>query len=165
MKTMIQILGMLAAIAGGEALLACAPSSAASEPQASAAAPTSSPPPLAAPAPRGKPRAAEQKISAPVDVSLTASARSGTVILTLSLKAETDIPHAVARFVLPREVKLVNGQPEIDIPLLRRGVVSQLQVTVEVPAKGQFTIYAGVDCPISSGILLHKSAPEVVLGQ
>src|SRR5258708_3308644 len=64
-------------------------------------------------APAAVPAAAhEGKITAPVRVKLSASAKTGTVVVTLSVQALADIPRGVARIVLPAEVKLVSGQPE-----------------------------------------------------
>jgi hypothetical protein len=107
----------------------------------------------------------EEKLSAPVEVTLNSSAKSGTVVITLGLKAGADIPRAVSRIVLPPGLKLVSGQTEINIPFLKRGAARDHRVTVAVPSTGEFTIFAGVDCHISSGIVLHKSAPELILGR
>lgn len=123
---------------------------------------------LGASAPVGSAAAAETteaKVSAPVDVTLTASAKSGTVVITLSLKAKADIPRGVGRIVLPEGVKLVSGQTKLELGALKRGGVSKHEVTVEVPSTGQYRIFAGVDCHITSGILMHKGAHELILGQ
>jgi hypothetical protein len=107
----------------------------------------------------------EAKPEVPVDVSLTSSTESGTVHITLNLTAKADIPRAVGKIVLPPAVKLIHGETRLDLGALKNGESRQLQVIVQVPAHGRFEIFAAVDCHISSGILMHKSAPSLVLGQ
>jgi hypothetical protein len=176
MKIVIQTMGILFGIALGAASAGCSPSAAAPDPAPERAA-AAERPPGAAPGTQAMASTTEAKIeatteakieaklSAPVDVTLTSSARTGTVVITLSLTAQADIPRGVGRIVLPKEVRLVGGQTQVDLGALKRGVVSQYQVTVEVPSTGQFRIFAGVDCRISSGVLIHKGARELVLGQ
>jgi hypothetical protein len=146
---MIKTLGLVTLIALGGAELGCS---------TTAAAQPASDTPVSA-------NTNEAKISAPVQVTLTSSAKSGTVVVTLSVQPKTDIPRGVARIVVPAGVKLVSGQAQMDLGPLKSGVAAQHQVTLEVPSTGQFQIFAGVDCHISSGIRLHKAAEALVLGQ
>jgi len=116
------------------------------------------------PAARKPARTREAKISAPVELALTSSASSGTVVLTLAVRALTDIPRGVARIILPDGIKLLSGQREVDFGALAAGSVRELVVTADVPASRQFQIFAGIDCHISSGIQQHKEAQPLYLG-
>jgi hypothetical protein len=107
----------------------------------------------------------EAKVSAPVRVALTSSAKSGTAVITLSVQPLSDVARGVSRIVLPPGLKLLSGQTQIELGALKSGVASQHQVTVEIPSTGQFQVFAGVDCHITSGIRLHKAAEALVLGQ
>jgi hypothetical protein len=107
----------------------------------------------------------EAKVSAPVRVSLSSSAKAGTVVITLRVLPQADISRGVARIVLPQGIKLLGGRAEVDLGALKNGVASQHQVTVEVPSTGQYQIFAGVDCHITAGIRLHKPAEALMLGQ
>jgi hypothetical protein len=115
--------------------------------------------------------AREAKITAPVQLQFTSTpsgagvAGANTVVLTLTVRALTDIPSGVARVVLPAEVKLLSGQREVEFGALRKGDERQFVLTVDATASSQAQIFAGVDCHISSGIQLHKEARPIFLGQ
>jgi len=164
MTNITQTLGFLSLMALGIAAPGCSPSRVAAAPapeQAAAAAATAQP----ASDPQAMANPAEAKISAPAQVSLTSSAKSGTVVVTLNITPQADIPRGVARIVLPAGVQLVSGQVQGELGALKKGVAIQHQVTVEIPSTGQFQIFAGVDLHITSGIRLHKAAQVLVLGQ
>lgn len=110
----------------------------------------------------------EAKITAPVQLSFTSSPSgggAGAFVLTLTVRALTDLPSGVARVVLPPQIKLLSGEREIAFGALPKDAERQFALTVEASAAGQFQIFAGVDCHISSGIQLHKEAKPLLLGQ
>ena len=164
MKTVIQTLGLVALTALGTVVIGC------STPQGDA---SPNPPRRAGNKEifRSSAVAKEAKITAPVQLSFTAapSAPSATsaapVVLTLTVRALTDIPSGVARVVLPSGVTLISGQPEVEFGALPKGAERQFTLTVDAPASGQSQIFAGVDCHISSGIQLHKEAQPLLVGR
>lgn len=154
MTTLTHTIGIAALIAlsSGALTSGCSSSRAAATPQQEPAAVAAS-------------GVTETKTTAPVRVALTASGQVGTVVLTLDVLPQADIPRGIARIVLPKELKLVSGQAQAELGPLKRGVAVQHQVTVEVPSGGPFQVFAGVDCHITSGVHLHKPAEALVLGQ
>jgi hypothetical protein len=168
MKKVTQTVGILAAIALCAPALGCSPAQGtpSSEPQAQATAATESGSPSAAPgAGQTEAKPVEGKTSAPVKVTLTSSARSGTVVLTLTVEALADIPRGIGRIIVPREAKLVKGTPEVDFGAVPRGETREIQVTLDVPAATRAQVFAGVDCHITSGIHLHQEAKPIPLGE
>ena len=153
MKTVIKTLGLVALLALQSVAAGCSPTKVEAAPGAEQ------------PAPRHVPKTAHAKISAPVELTLTSSANSGTVVVTLTVRALSDIPGAVARVMLPSEIKLLSGQRELDLGPLTKGAERQLTLTVDAAALGQFQIFAGVDCHITLGIQMHKEAKPIFLGQ
>lgn len=122
----------------------------------------------------------EGKITAPVQLTFTSApgavntpgaasasspASAGPVVLTLTVRALTDIPSGVARVVLPPQIKLLSGQREMPFGTLAKDAEQKFSLTVEASSAGPLQIFAGVDCHISSGIQLHKEARPIVLGQ
>lgn len=98
-------------------------------------------------------------ITAPVELTFTSApsaANAGAVVLTLTVRALTDIPSGVARVVLPAQIKLLSGQSEIPFGALPKDAERQFSLTVDATASGRFQIFAGVDCHISSGISYTK---------
>ncbi len=163
MTTGIKTMKIVAVIAFASLAVGCSPSTVVAAPASEGAKGTGMAQPAADPLATSHPN--EAKVSAPVQVSLTSSAKVGTVVITLTVQPKTDIARGVARIVLPQGVRLVDGRTEVELGALKGGVVSQHQVTVEVPSTGQFQIFGGVDCHITSGIRLHKGAEALVLGQ
>lgn len=109
------------------------------------------------------------KITAPVVLTFTASpdaakAGAGPVVLTLTVRALTDIPSGLARVVLPPQVKLLRGSREVPFGALAKDAEQTFSLTVEALPAGPLQIFAGVDCHITSGIQLHKEAQPIVLG-
>lgn len=174
MMTGIQTTGLVALIALGATMLGCSPTPTTTVPSSDEQAEaTATSKPGATP---GTTQAAEKtgegKTSAPVKVTFTPSAKSGTVVLTLTIEALADIPRGVARIVLPREgrppqasIRVTKGDLEVDFGAIPRGAVREHKVTLDVPQATRFEIFAGVDCHITSGILLHKEAPPILLGE
>lgn len=110
----------------------------------------------------------ESKITAPVQLTFTSTpsaAGAGSVVLTLTVRALTDIPSGVARVILPPKLKLLSGQSEVAFGALPKDTERQFTLTVDASAGGPLQIFAGVDCHISSGIQLHKEAKPIWLGQ
>lgn len=162
MKTVIQTVGLVAVTALGAFLIGC------STPKVDAA---PNPPRRAGKSIfRSTAIAKEAKITAPVQLSFTSAssvsaASAETVVLTLTVRALDDIPSGVARVVLPREIKLLSGQREMQFGALQKGEERQFALTVDAAATGQFQIFAGVDCHISEGIQLHKEAQPLFVGR
>ena len=170
MKTVIQNLGFVAFIALGTTMFGCSTTPVTStptgEPQAvDATKPAETPATTQASDTKG-----EGKISAPVTVTLNTSAKSGTVVVTIKMEALADIPRAVAKIVIPAEalregaVKVVKGDLVMDFGMVPRGQVRTHEVTLEVSPSARTDIFGGVDCHITSGILLHKGAKPVTFG-
>lgn len=153
MKTVVKTMGLVAMLAMQSVAAGCSPTKVEAAQQSEQ------------PAPHQPTKFRGAKISAPVELTLTSSAGSGTVVITLTVRALSDIPGAVARVVLPSEIKLLSGQREQDLGALKRGAERKLEITVDAAAPGQFEIFAGVDCHITSGIQQHKEARSIVLGQ
>lgn len=162
MKTFIQTMGLVAVTALGALSIGC------STPKVDAA---PSPPRRAGKSIfRSTATVKEAKITAPVQLSFTSTssvsgASAETVVLTLTVRALADIPSGVARVVLPREIKLLSGQREVQFGALQSGEERQFTLTVDAAATGQFQIFAGVDCHISEGIQLHKEAEPLFVGR
>lgn len=126
--------------------------------------------PQEGPTPRTPPPPRAGKITAPVVLTFTASpdaakAGAGPVVLTLTVRALTDIPSGVARVVLPPQVRLLRGEREVSFGALAKDAEQTFTLTVEAPPAAPLQIFAGVDCHITSGIQLHKEARPIVLGQ
>lgn len=153
MKTFTQTISFVAMIALGLAIPGCSPTRV-------EAAPTPEPPIAGKPA-----RTREAKTSAPVELTFTSSASKGQAVLSLAVRALTDIPSGVARIILPEGIKLLSGQREVEFAAMPANSVHKLVVTVDIPSSGQFQIFAGIDCHISTGIQLHKEAQPLILGQ
>lgn len=160
-KTKTQHMGFVVMTGLGIWVLGCAPAKVDAAPQA------------AAQVERATAPSREGKITAPVQLTFTSapsaakasSAGEGPVVLTLTVRALTDIPSGVARVVLPPQLKLLDGQREMPFGALAKDAERQFSLTIEVPPAGSFQIFAGVDCHISSGIQLHKEARPIMLGQ
>lgn len=157
MRIRIQTMGFMVMTMLGASVLGCAPTKVDAAP----------PPP--AQAERTTARTREGKITAPVELSF-ASAQSatspGAVVLTLTVRALTDIPSGVARVILPPKLKLLSGQSEIPFGSLPKDAERQFSLTVDASATGgPLQIFAGVDCHITSGIQLHKEAQPLLVGQ
>lgn len=166
MKKMTQTMGIPAVIALCVSALGCSPApvppASSSEQQATA---TSSEPSAAPGAQEKEAKPVEGKTSAPVKITFTSSATSGTVDFTLTMEALADIPRGVARVIVPRGAKVVKGQPEVDFGAVPKGEVRELKVTMEVPKSTPQQVFAGVDCHITSGIQLHKEAKPLAVGE
>ncbi len=150
------MIGFAAVTVIGGLVLGCAPAQVDAAPQ----------PPRQAERTTGQTR--EAKITAPVQLTFTSTpsgAGAGPVVLTLTVRALTDLPSGVARFVLPPQIKLLRGPREIPFGALGKDAERQFSLTVDAPAASPFQIFAGVDCHISSGIQLHKEAKPILLGQ
>jgi hypothetical protein len=164
MKKVTQTMGIPAVIALCVSALGCSPApvppASSSEQQA-----TSSEPSAAPSAKEAEAKPVEGKTSAPVKITFASSATSGTVVLTLTMEALADIPRGVARVIVPRGAKVVKGEPEVDFGAVAKGEVRELKVTLDVPKATPQQVFAGVDCHITSGILLHKEAKPLVLGE
>jgi hypothetical protein len=125
----------------------------------------SSAPEGAAPEARVEEPVIEAKADAPVEVISTASARSGRVDVTLTVRALADIPRGVARVVVPDGVTVVSGAREIDFGAIPSSAVRELKLTLDVPATPQFHIFSGADVYLTAHVLLHKGATPLSLGQ
>ena len=104
------------------------------------------------------------KPTAPVDVQLSSSRRSGQVDVIFSVRATGDTPNGLVHFVVPPGIRIVKGKPQVELGALHAGDTRRLELTLEVPARGTFRVTAGVDVQMSPGIKLHKSA-LVALGE
>lgn len=102
------------------------------------------------------------KLTAPVELTLTVSAKVGDVDATIDLKALKDIPEAVARFVLPAGVSLRTGDLETKLGALKAGDTRRLTLAITVPNSGSFMLAAGVDAVMSAAVRLNKSATVYV---
>lgn len=112
-----------------------------------------------------EPATSETKVAAPVALAVASSARNGRVDVVLNVRALSNARRGVARIVLPAGVTLVSGAREVELGALHAGTAQDLKVTLAVPAKGRFQIFSGVDVYISSGILLHREAEPLILGE
>lgn len=103
----------------------------------------------------------QEKVRAPVDVSLRTSGRSGRVVATLTVTARSPVPQAVSRFVLPTGVVRVEGALESELGPLAGGETRSVRLVIEVPKSGGFVLLAGVDARMNAGLQLHAgtSAP------
>lgn len=152
----------------GSALSACTNPQAQPEPTATAvtapAAVTAEP---AAPEPAtaepAVPAAKGNKTTAPVDVDLRTDATADGTRLTLTVKARADIPRAVARFVVPADVTVLDGKTEHELGALGDGQSRTFEITVAAPAQGSHRIAAGLDVHLTPGVKLYKGA-TVMLG-
>lgn len=152
MNPRTQRAGLVAITALGAFMLGCAPTKVDASPR------------LDQPVQQTAP-AKEAKITAPVQLTFTSAGSAGAVVLTLSVRAQTDIPSGVARVILPRQIKVLSGQSEMPFGALPKDAERQFSLTVDASASGRFQIFAGVDCHISSGIQLHKEAQPLFIGQ
>lgn len=174
MNTGIQATGLLAVTAFAASIFGCSPAPATNDASSQQAAATTTSQPDSTPAdPKaGADMTSPGKASAPVKTTLKSSGTTGTVELTLTVEALADIPRGVGRIVLPDQgrtakgtVKVVKGNLEVDFGAVPHGEKREVQVTLEVPAGAKLQVFAGVDCHMSSGILMHKPAQPVALGE
>lgn len=149
----------------GSALSACTNPPAQPEPTATAVtAPAAEPaalePATATPAEpeAAAPPAKGNKTMAPVDVDLRTDATADRTRLTLTVTARADIPRAVARFVVPADVTVLDGKTEHELGALGDGQSRTLEITVAVPAQGSHRIAAGLDVHLTRGVKLYKGA-------
>lgn len=159
MKKMLQTLGLVMAL--GQATAGCSPTKVSAAPAPEPAATTAA----TAPTAPARPITTEAKTGVPVKLTLAASAQSGTVVVTLTVQALADLPRAVTRIMIPQGAQLVKGDREVDFGAVPSGAVRTHQLTLEVPATTQVQLFAGVDCRMSVGILQHKEAVPLLLGQ
>jgi hypothetical protein len=96
---------------------------------------------------------------APVSLAL-AGVRSGDALtLTLTIQAASDIPRAVARFVLPKGLTPVSGPAVQELGPLAGGETVSASLRVRLLASAPSPrVFAGVDCHQASGVRLHASA-------
>lgn len=172
MRIGIQATGLLAVTALSALILGCSPTPATSDPSAEQGATNTTAKPDPKPAGHAGEMTSPGKTSAPVKTTLTSSASSGTVVLTLTMEALADIPRGVGRIVIPDQgrvangdIKVVKGDLEVDFGAVPHGEKRELQVTLEVRPSGKLKIFAGVDCHMTAGILMHKTAQPVVVGE
>lgn len=164
MLTAIRVMNLVIVLGSG-GLVGC---SSAHKPTA----PPPDPQPAAAPAPPSASvsSAAEaeteaaRKTAAPVTLTFSSTAKSGTVVLTLTMVALSDIPHGVSRIVVPDGLTVVKGDRQVDLGAVAKGTTREQQLTLVVPATGHFQIFAGMDCRLTPGVSLHKTATPIVLG-
>lgn len=97
-------------------------------------------------------------VTAPAEIHLTQTGPLETMDLLLDFRISRDAPDVKARFVVPPEVEVLQGELERDFGPLSAGQGGKLQLEVRVPSTGSYVLAAGVDLQISSGVRLHKSA-------
>lgn len=106
---------------------------------------------------------APEKLQAPVELTLAATANGGQYDVKLTVKATAAIPSAQARFVPPAGARLASGKLEQDLGPLAAGDERQVAIRIQLPDTFAGNIAAGVDCHMSAGVQLHKGT-VVVLG-
>jgi hypothetical protein len=111
-----------------------------------------------APAPASVPPDHGGKLTAPITPTLTASARTGRVVARFELRADSDLPHAVARFVVLAGVKLVAGGTTFDLGRVAKGETRSVEVTLQVPSTGSYQLAAGADVFMTPTLKLHRGA-------